>query len=209
MPFQFKPFDWSGSVEKHERYLPHWQQGGSSYFVTWRLADSVDQETLALWRREREVFFGAHPRPWDQGTEDEYRKQFTRRMEQWLDAGRGSCVLRDARCREVVVECLRHFEGARYDLGAWVVMPNHVHVIVCPCAGWDLIRILHTWKSFTANKIHEVLGQRGTLWMEESFDHIIRDKASLERFVRYVRNNPVKAGLSTQEHSLWVADEMM
>ncbi|HEY1052492.1 MAG TPA: transposase [Prosthecobacter sp.] len=204
----FKPFDWNGSVGKHERYLPHWEQEGCSYFITWRLADSVDQDTLKAWKQERDVFFTAHPRPWDEAIEDAYHKQFTRRMERWLDAGRGSCVLRDWRCREVVAEAFRHFEGVRYDLAAWVVMPNHVHAIVCPHAGRQLSQLLHSWKSFTAKKINESLGQRGTLWMDESFDHIIRDKASLERFVRYVRNNPVKAGLGSDEYELWVAEGM-
>lgn len=208
MPFQFKPFHWSGGVEKHERYLPHWEQEGCSYFVTWRLEDSVDQETLALWRGERDVFFTEHPRPWDELTEDTYHKQFTRRMESWLDAGLGACVLHDVCCRDKVVEALRHFDGVRYDLAAWVVMPNHVHVIVCPAAGWRLSQLLHSWKSYTAKKINEVMRRRGTLWMDESFDHIIRDKASLERFVRYVRNNPVKAGLGADEYALWVAEEM-
>lgn len=127
MPFHFKPYSWSGGVEKHERYLPHWEQEGCSYFITWRQADSVDQETLALWKRERDEFFAGHPKPWDELTEDACHKQFTRRMEQSLDAGRGSCVLRDARCRNMVVEALRHFDGVRYELAAWVVMPNHVH----------------------------------------------------------------------------------
>lgn len=204
MSFQFKTFDWSGNVEKHERNLPHWEQPDCSYFVTWRLADSVDQNTLAAWKQERDAFMAAHPRPWEEAVEDAYHKQFTRRMERWLDAGHGACVLRDSRCREIVAECLQHFEGIRYDLVTWVIMPNHVHVIVCPCAGWSLMRILHTWKSYTANKINQLLGRQGALWMEESFDHIIRDKASLEKFSRYIQNNPVKAGLSEMEYSLRV-----
>lgn len=208
MPFHFKPYNWSDGVEKHERCLPHWEQQGSSYFVTWHLADSVDQETLALWKRERDEFFAAHPRPWDEVTEDAYHKQFTRRMEQWLDAGRGSCVLREVRCRSIVVEALRYFDGLRYDLASWVVMPNHVHLIVCPAAGWQLSQLLHSWKSYTAKQINEALVQRGTLWMDESFDHIIRDKASLEKFIRYIRNNPAKANLDAHEYALSVAEEM-
>lgn len=176
--------------------------------MTWRLADSVDQDTLRTWKEERDAFFDLHPRPWDEVVEDAYHKQFTRRMEAWLDAGHGACVLRDLRCRKVVADAFRHFEGVRYDLATWVVMPNHVHAIVCPYAGWQLSQLLHSWKSFTAKKINELFGQRGTLWMDESFDHIIRDKASLEKFVRYVRNNPVKAGLGSDEYELWVAEAM-
>lgn len=168
----------------------------------------MDQETLVRWKQERDAFFATHPKPWDAETENKYHKQFTRRIERWLDAGHGACVLRDARCRSIVAEALLHFDGLRYDLAAWVVMPNHVHAIICPAAGWTLSQILHSWKSFTAKKINELLSQRGTLWMDESFDHIIRDKGSLERFVRYIRLNPVKAGLKDDEFSLWVAEAL-
>jgi len=203
MPFDFQPLNWAGSVEKRERSLPHWEQQGCTYFVTWRLADSVDADTLHKWKHERDEFFILHPKPWDEAVEKNYHERFSRRMERWLDAGHGSCVLRDQRCRDVVVECLHHFDGIRYDLAAWVIMPNHVHVLVCPFSEWQLVRILHTWKSFTASRINEILGLQGVLWMDESFDHIVRDKAALERFVKYIRNNPVKAGLGADEYSMW------
>lgn len=203
MPFHFKPLNWAGSVEKRERSLPHWDQQGCTYFVTWRLTDSVDADTLQAWQRERDDFFLLHPKPWDEPTEKSYHDHFTRRMERWLDAGHGSCVLRDRRCRDIVIECLHHFADVRYELAAWVIMPNHIHVLVCPFPGWQLVRILHTWKSFTANKINELIGQQGALWMDESFDHIVRDKSALDRFSNYIRNNPIKARLSEDEYSLW------
>jgi REP element-mobilizing transposase RayT len=203
MSFHFKPLNWAGSVEKRERHLQHWDQAGCTYFVTWRLADSVDAVTLQTWKRERDEFFLLHPKPWDESIEKSYHDRFTRRMERWLDSGHGSCVLRERRCRDIVIECLNHFAGIRYELAAWVIMPNHVHVLVCPRPGWQLVRILHTWKSFTASKINEMLGLRGMFWMDESFDHIVRDKSSLERFAKYICNNPIKAGLRDDEYSLW------
>ena len=144
-----------------------------------------------------------HPKPWDEVTEESYHERFTRRMERWLDAGHGACMLREKRCRDIVSECLHHFSGIRYDLAAWVIMSNHAHVLVCPLREWRLDRILHTWKSFTANRINEITGKRGPLWMDESFDHIVRDKAALERFVKYIRNNPGKAGLRDTYYSVW------
>ncbi len=203
MAFQFKPFNWADQVEKRKRNLPHWEQEGATYFVTWRLADSVDADTLRIWKQERDAFHELHPKPWDEATEKAYHERFTRRMELWLDAGHGSCVLREKRCREIMAECLHHFEGIRYELACWVIMPNHVHVLLRPLPGWSLDRILHTWKSFTANRFNEALGREGMLWMDESFDHMVRDKASLERFAKYIRSNPTKAHLSISEYTLW------
>ncbi|MDB6006694.1 MAG: hypothetical protein JWR15_3681 [Prosthecobacter sp.] len=208
MPFQFKPLNWAGSVEKRERNLPHWEQEGCTYFVTWRLADSVDVDTLQKRQHERNSFFMLYPKPWDEAIEKTYHDRFTRRMERWLDAGHGACVLREKRCRDIVAGCLQHFAGVRYELAAWVIMPNHIHVLICPLPGWPLVRILHTWKSFTANKINELLGHQGALWMDESFDHIVRDKTALNRFSKYLRNNPVKAALRYDEYSLWAGSEM-
>lgn len=82
-------------------------------------------------------------------------------------------------------------------------MPNHVHVLLRPLPGWRLDRILHTWKSYTANRINKALHRQGSLWMDESFDHLVRDKASLERLAKYIRNNPAKARLGISDYALW------
>lgn len=106
----------------------------------------------------------------------------------------GSCVLADREISALVQGALLHFEGERYRLSAWCVMPNHVHVVVAPTGGHGLSGVLHSWKSFTANQINRRLGLRGVLWERESLDHLIRSERDLERFVRYVEQNPVEAG---------------
>jgi REP element-mobilizing transposase RayT len=107
----------------------------------------------------------------------------------------GSCILGKPEIAAIVQNALLFFERKRYHLAAWVVMPNHVHAIVTPLAGFNLSSILHSWKSFTANQINKTLGRTGALWERESFDHLVRSPENLDHFVRYVENNPVEAGL--------------
>ena len=81
----------------------------------------------------------------------------------------------------IVEQALRHFDGERYWLGHFVVMPNHVHLIVRPIMGHELSDILHSWKTFTAREINRRIGGGGQLWQHESFDHIVREEHELEQ----------------------------
>ena len=207
MPQDFQSLNEFMPMETTERNLPHWQQQGCTYFITWRMADSVPEEVLRPWRDEREAFFLAHPQPWDSATQRAYHQLFTRRMEEWLDAGYGSCALREPSLRDPVRECLHYFHPARYVLNSWVIMPNHVHVIVRPHPDWALSRILHTWKSFTATQINKLRQTSGTFWMDESFDHIVRSLPQLDHFRHYIKENPLKARLRPDEYSLWMGDD--
>ena len=90
---------------------------------------------------------------------------------------------------------LRFWDGKRYRLLAWCVMPNHVHVVCRLLPGQDLSKVLHGWKSFTARKANETLGRKGAFWQREYYDRLIRDGGELERAVRYVVMNPERARL--------------
>ncbi len=107
----------------------------------------------------------------------------------------GACILRDAALAGIVRDALLHFDGRRYHLHAWCIMPNHVHAVVTPWGEHTLSEILHSWKSFTAHAINKARGTRGDVWERESFDHLLRSSESLCRFVDYVEQNPVEAGL--------------
>jgi REP element-mobilizing transposase RayT len=107
----------------------------------------------------------------------------------------GSCLLRRAELARVVENTLIRYQRQRYDLHAWVVMPNHVHVVVNPAGGDALSQILHFWKSFTSNELNRLLDRTGELWQEESFEHLIGNEDAYARFVSYVELNPVAAGL--------------
>ncbi len=187
------------AVHKREgARLPHWTKEGAIYAVSFRLADSVPAHILEGWRLERQSIL---QRAEDQKREltdferKELERLYSERIESYLDAGRGECVLHDRRAAEIATKALNHFDGQRYDLIAWAVMPNHIHVIVKPCEGNELSEILHSWKSFTAKEINKAIGREGKLWMPEYYDHLIRDEEDLWNQITYVLKNPSKADL--------------
>jgi type I restriction enzyme R subunit len=132
--------------------------------------------------------------------EREYNEIFTRQFMEYLDRGYGACVLRDARLAAIVAECLRRFDGDRYHLGDFVVMPNHVHLLACLLGATQIERQCWSWKKFAAGKINQAIGGRGRFWQEESFDHLVRSAEQFECLQRYIADNPVKAGLSQGEY---------
>jgi putative transposase len=159
--------------------LPHLHKPGGFYFVTYRLLDAV----VAGRRSELP----------EAGYDDADPSVLIREYEPPLTLG--SCVLRRPDVAKVVQDAFLHFEGQRYNLLTWCVMPNHVHVIFSSAAGFTPSSILQSWKGFTAREINRLLGTTGPRWERESFDHLIRTEASLEKFVKYVNQNPVVAGL--------------
>ena len=107
-----------------------------------------------------------------------------------MNAGYGSCLLSDPNNSKIVADALNYFNHQRYILDEWVIMPNHVHVIVRPINKNELADIIHSWKSYTANEINKRMERTGQLWMAESYDHIIRNEKSLEIIRNYIRLNP-------------------
>lgn len=168
--------------------LPHWEQGSVWYFVTFRLADSLPLAALEEIREKRERWKqSSHINNLSRAERSEYYRLYSVRYEELLHAGRGSCVLCDPQIAAIVDDALHHFEGRRYLLDEYVIMPNHVHILVRPVAGHRLANILHSWKSFTANRINKKLGKSGPLWMHESYDHIVRHERAMEAIRRYIR----------------------
>jgi len=198
----FTPFDPDAPLAIYGRQLPHWRQDGATYFVTFRLADAMPQEKLKQWLLEKEQWLQEHPEPHSLAEQEEYHRQFTDRLQEWLDAGYGKCLLREPKLSKLVENAFQFFDGERYLLGTYVVMPNHVHALVRPIGGHTLSEILHSWKSFTSNKINEALGQHGTIWLNESFDCLVRNESQLEKYAAYIRENPAKVGLKTAEYRL-------
>jgi REP element-mobilizing transposase RayT len=191
----FQPFNPYEEIEATRRRLPHWQQEGTAYFITFRLADSIPQEKLAQWEAERKQWLATHPQPWDETAVAEYSKLFSERRQQWLDNGYGRCLLKLPDVAEIVRSALLHFDGQRYLLDEFVLMPNHVHIIVKLLPDHDLSSVLHSWKSFTAKEINKAIEGTGTIWQDESYDHIVRSDSQLEFYRNYIRENPAKAGL--------------
>src|SRR3981081_1394748 len=122
----FNPY---AEVRHTRSLLPHWQQQGAVYFVTFRLADSIPLRLRDQWENERKAWLKVHPEPWTDETEREYHQRFSGAIERWLDAGHGACLLRRRECAQVVADTLRHFEGERVVMISLVIMPNHVHAL--------------------------------------------------------------------------------
>ncbi|MEN3368331.1 MAG: carbamoyl-phosphate synthase large subunit [Verrucomicrobiota bacterium] len=199
----FRGFDERGDLSKTRRNLPHWEQAAATYFVTFRLADAVPVSLRAQWEEELANWLPHHPKPWDARTAYEYQERFIESRESWLDQGHGSCALRGRQSVEIVAAALRHFDGERYFLDGFVVMPNHVHVLFQPIRGFTLSDLLHSWKSFTAHEIKRASPSTpGAFWQEESFDRIVRNWEELQEYRAYIVRNPEKARLSAGEFIL-------
>jgi REP element-mobilizing transposase RayT len=163
--------------------------GIRNILCTFRLADSLPQAKLEWLRREKELWIKLNPEPHNCHREHEFHHRFTEKIDRWLDAGHGSCILGRPDCKGTMESSLRHFDGERYELGEFIVMPNHVHAIVATIGGHQLTPILHSWKSFTANEFNHMLISSGRIWRPESFDHIVRSAEHLAKFEAYIRNN--------------------
>ena len=125
-------------------------------------------------------------------------------IERFLDSGAGACHLQNSTIAEEVANALRYFDGNRYQLFAWCVMPNHVHVVARLFPGQTLATVVHSWKSFSAKRANQILGTHGVFWQREYYDHLIRSQEEFQRSLRYVSENPVKAQLKDWKW-VWVA----
>jgi REP element-mobilizing transposase RayT len=178
--------------------LPHLKHEGAAYFVTFRLADPLPAGEILRLKREREILLAdslAHKRPLTWHEQQQLLAWHSEKVDRLLDAGHGACWLNRPDVGELVAKAIQYFIGERYDLRAWVVMPNHVHAVVWPYPGHILSAILHSWKSYTANEANRLLSrEHEPFWQTESYDHWIRDDDERVRLVAYVEDNPVKAG---------------
>jgi REP element-mobilizing transposase RayT len=185
-------------------YLPHVKREGADYFVTFRLADSLPKEVLLRYERERAerlrlVLEAKRSGSKTTDSEEALNRNFRRRIERYLDQGSGACHLRQPEIADLVAGALKFFHGERYLLREWVVMPNHVHVLVWPMPNRLVGEIVKSWKQFTSTQAKRTLGLApGRFWQPEPYDHWVRDDEERARIRRYIRNNPVKAGLCAQ-----------
>lgn len=205
-PPDFSGFRGDLPLKIYLRNLPHWRQPGATYFVTFRLVDSIPVECIKLLQRLREEWMLKNSPPYTGEALDHLSQILFARTEYWLDQGMGSCLLRVQRISQLVDESLKHFHQVRYELGASVVMPNHIHCILRPftTSSVDLEDILGSCKAFTARKINRELAQSGAVWQQESFDRIVRDPEHLWRCLQYIGKNPSKAGRTGESCRLWV-----
>ena len=198
--------DWESVRKRTSAHLPHWEGGRAIVAVTYRLTDSlpesVHREYLArkqaLHERIARVEAEAGGRSCVdrlRGLRRELAGLYTGQLEAALHRGDGACLLRDPRVAQALRDAWSHFDGDRYELIAWCIMPNHVHLLVAPAPGHPLADLLHSWKSFTAKEVNKLLGRQGALWQREYYDHLVRDGEDYRNQVQYILENPHKAGL--------------
>ena len=183
--------------------LPHWEQNGCTYFVTFRTADSIPATLAGALAAELQGWLKYHPKPWSAATKREYWSRFGSRTEKWLDEGHGAWLLRRPELAAIVGGALRFHEGKLCTHAAWVVMPNHIHAVFSLIEGATLAKLLHSWKSFTANEINRRIGASGTFWQKDYFDRLVRNPEHFWACVRYLRQNP--ADLRPGEYLHWEA----
>jgi putative transposase len=214
LPANFRGLDPARVIRRYARGMPHWRQEGATYFITFRLADSIPKEWMDQWFREQDIWRERVQREEDanRGTItpetrrdwEAFQRQAMIRIEDVMDAGAGSCLLANTKCRLVMEGTLLHFHGERYQLLAHVIMPNHVHAAVTPLPGFALEDILKSWKGFSARHINLAAGRSGQLWQGESFDRIVRDPSHFQKVIRYITRNPIQARLREDQATVWM-----
>ncbi len=192
----------------YRRNLPHWQPAGATLFITFRLAGSPPRAVIDELQAERDREERVLARitdveeRWCQASLNA-RRAFGRWDIALDGASNGPRWLQEAPIATVVAEALHYRDQRAYDLLAFCIMPNHVHLVCTPLAQEDgtyraLPRILQSLKRHTARRANEILGRRGAFWQAESYDHVVRHENALTRIIAYVVNNPVKAGLADE-----------
>ena len=180
----------TNNIRRHKRgYLPHYDSPELIQFVTFRLAGSLPTtilRTLKLRLDSKQI------------DQIEYHRQ----IEKALDLGHGPTHLKDPRIARIVAETIVKFDGQKYKLLAWVIMANHVHLLLQTLAPYTLTQVIHSIKSFTGNAANKLVGLSGRFWSPDYFDRFMRDRVHLARAKKYIEENPVKAGLC-QEPAGW------
>jgi type I restriction enzyme R subunit len=198
-----------------ERRLPHWSQLGTICFITWRTWDSMPEPVLKTWLAARDAWLfrhgiDAHAADWRNRLEAlgprlfaQFQQLIADRWNEHLDDCHGACVLRRPELSQVVAKSLRHFDGERYELTDFVIMPNHVHLLAAFADDAAMLTQCESWKHFTATKINRLLGRKDRFWQQDRFDHLVRSVEQFDHYRRYIANNPSRANLPAGAYVHW------
>jgi len=184
-------------TKRHGANLPHWTRPDSIYFVTFRQEDSVPLAVLEEMKEDQAREIRTKERTLKRALTPAERPTIVRKhrraVEDYLDGGRGSCLLAKEENAKLLEETM--LLQRTYELHAWSVMPNHAHAVLAVADESTFPKVMHSWKSFTSTMINRNEVRKGQFWQTESYDHLVRDEEDLIRCCRYVLNNPAKAGL--------------
>lgn len=178
------------------KHIPHYDIKNAYQSITYRLSDSLPATILNELAAERGRL--------DKHKETSQKAEALRRqkIEKYLDAGYGCCILKNTNIAKIIIDNWQFFNKQRYDLIAYVVMPNYVHVLIKTYPEWKLEKVVHSWKSYTATEINKTVLKMGwqpifsgKVWQADYWDRFIRNDQHYFNTIEYIHNNPVKAGL--------------
>lgn len=202
-------FDPKAELLIRESCRPHWSQAGAIVFITFRTHDSIPREVIERWEREKQDWLHrrGHRGHWSRvvptispAEQQQFQKEFNRCREDFLDTCHGRCVLRRPELAKIVADSLLHFDGHRYRMGDFVVMPNHTHLLAAFATAEMMQEQCDSWLHYTAAQINRHLGRKGKFWQQEPFDHLVRSPEQYDYLRQYIVDNPKKANLRAGEY---------
>ena len=183
------------------RKIPHWFQEYKTMFITFRLADSLPDEAIESLRVDH-LFYKNDFIVSDYRNKEQYRIALMRKIEQWLSNGHGKCILKHENVRKYVVEALNYYDGTEYIIHAFVVMPNHIHLLLSPLGKLPINTIIGQVKSYSGHKIKKLLNCKDNIWQSNMFDRIVRNGDDFEKIMKYIEDNP--KGLLKEHYTLYI-----
>jgi putative transposase len=204
-------FDPKNERHVYEHCLPHWSQAGAVVFITFRTHDSIPRAVAEQWDRDKQEWIeqrcghsGTH---WSlilptlsEKDRSDFHRSFNRCREVFLDSCHGRCLLKRPELAGIVADALLHFDGERYRMGDFIVMPNHVHLMAVFPTAVAMKAQCDSWLHYTAFQINQSIGEKGKFWKAEPFDHLVRSPEQYEYLREYIAENPHKARLSPGEY---------
>ena len=216
-PSEATYFDPQAEYGVLERRLPHLDQPGTFAFVTFRLADSIPASAVKQWHlSRRKMLIEAGVDPDDEAASMGRLSARDASLLRWklystwdmtLDQLRGECQLRDSRASKIIADGILKFDGKRYVVAAFAIMPNHVHLLAAFAGEGAITKQGADWRRFWARQINPLFGRTGHLWQPDQFDHLVRSPESFDRIRNYIIDNPRKAGLTAGEYRIYVAPD--
>lgn len=206
------PYDVVQFLEKRKhieiwgRKLPHWFQENKTMFVTFRLADSLPKNKVEEFLADRANMLKEEKRTAGNNTRKAYDIMMMRKMEYWLNNGYGNYILRREDVRNVLVEALYYYNNKEYLLHTFVVMPNHVHILLSSLTNKPINNIIGKVKEFTTFQLRKSLGINEDIWQKGIFDRILRNWDEFEKYVDYIANNP--KSLPEDSYSLYIQESI-
>jgi putative transposase len=194
-----------------EHFRPHWTQAGAVVFITFRTHDSIPRTVLQRWEQEKQQWLRVRghdaEKHWSaveptltEKDRADFQKEFGRRREDFLDTCHGRCLLQRPELASIVAQSLLHFDGERYRMGDFIVMPTHVHLLAAFATAEAMREQCDSWLHYTAREINRAIGEKGKFWQQEPFDHLVRSLEQYEYLRQYIADNPRKAGLKPGQY---------